>query len=119
MINSSVHYRIISGSEESPMFSVDSHGQLILIQPLDRESQDLHVIAVLAETDSSPPLTALAEITLKVLDENDHVPEFESNPYKLTLAENVEEGTSVLKGKYSIICSNLAVQHTLKKNETK
>jgi protocadherin Fat 1/2/3 len=35
---------------------------------------------------------------LKVLDENDHAPEFESSPYRLTLAENVEEGTSILKG---------------------
>ncbi|XP_049837416.1 fat-like cadherin-related tumor suppressor homolog isoform X3 [Schistocerca gregaria] len=95
--NISVHYRIISGNEDIPTFSVDGQGQLMLTRPLDRESHDVHIIAVLAETDSSPPLTALAEVTLKVLDENDHIPEFESNPYKLTLAENVEEGTSILK----------------------
>lgn len=65
--------------------------------PLDRESKDNHLIGVLAETDSSPPLTALAEISLQVLDENDHAPKFESNPYGISVAENVEEGTSILK----------------------
>jgi protocadherin Fat 1/2/3 len=96
--NTSVHYRLVSGSEEAPLFLVDTQGQLSLTHPLDRELQDSHVVAILAETDSSPPLTALAEVTLKVLDENDHAPEFESSPYRLMLAENVEEGTSILKG---------------------
>ncbi|PNF22862.1 hypothetical protein B7P43_G15012, partial [Cryptotermes secundus] len=95
--NTSVHYRLVSGSEELPLFAVDAQGQLSLARTLDRELRDSHVVAILAETDSSPPLTALAEVTLKVLDENDHAPEFESSPYRLTLAENVEEGTSILK----------------------
>ncbi|XP_068083906.1 fat-like cadherin-related tumor suppressor homolog [Anabrus simplex] len=95
--NTSVHYRIVSGSEELPLFSVDAQGQLYLARTLDREVKDSHLIAILAETDSSPPLTALAEVTLKVLDENDHMPEFESSPYRLTIAENIEEGTSILR----------------------
>lgn len=98
--NASVRYRLVSGSEEAPLFAVDAQGQLSLARTLDRELRDSHVVAVLAETDSSPPLTALAEVTLKVLDENDHAPEFESSPYRLTLAENVEEGTSILKGTF-------------------
>lgn len=93
-----VHYRIVSGNEDQPLFTIDDSGQLILSRPLDREEQDVHIIAVLAETESSPPLTALTEVTLNVLDENDHAPEFETDPYKITLAENVEEGTSFLKG---------------------
>ena len=98
--NTSVRYRLVSGSEDVPLFAVDNQGQLSLARTLDRELRDSHVVAVLAETDSSPPLTALAEVTLKVLDENDHAPEFESSPYRLTLAENVEEGTSILKGMF-------------------
>jgi protocadherin Fat 1/2/3 len=100
--NTSVHYRLVSGSEDVPLFAVDAQGQLTLAHTLDRELRDSHVLAVLAETDSSPPLTALAEVTLKVLDENDHAPEFESSPYRLALAENIEEGTSVLKGMFLI-----------------
>lgn len=98
--NTSVRYRLVSGSEDVPLFAVDAQGQLSLARTLDRELRDSHVVAVLAETDSSPPLTALAEVMLKVLDENDHAPEFESSPYRLTLAENVEEGTSILKGMF-------------------
>ncbi|XP_029031863.2 fat-like cadherin-related tumor suppressor homolog isoform X7 [Osmia bicornis bicornis] len=95
--NTTVTYRIVSGDEDSPHFMVDSHGQVTLVKPLDRETKDNHLIGVLAETDSSPLLTALAEISLQVLDENDHAPEFESNPYGIILAENIEEGTSILK----------------------
>lgn len=95
--NTTVTYRIVSGSEESPSFAIDSNGQITVARPLDRETKDNHLIAILAETDSSPPLTALAEISLQVLDENDHPPIFESNPYSISLAENVEEGTSILK----------------------
>ncbi|XP_015586979.1 fat-like cadherin-related tumor suppressor homolog isoform X2 [Cephus cinctus] len=95
--NSSVTYRIISGSEDSSPFLIDSHGEITLAEPLDRELKDNHLIGVLAETDSSPPLTALAEISLQVLDENDHPPKFESNPYMINLAENIDEGSSILK----------------------
>lgn len=95
--NSTVTYRIVSGDEDNPLFTIDSHGQITLARPMDRELKDNHLIGVLAETDSSPPLTALAEISLQVLDENDHAPKFESNPYAINLAENIEEGTSILK----------------------
>nr|CAD7397014.1 unnamed protein product [Timema cristinae] len=95
--NTSVRYLLVSGSEQTPQFAVDSSGRLTLLRSLDRELQDFHLIAVLAETDSSPPLTALTQVTLKVLDESDNAPEFESSPYKMTLAENVAEGTSILR----------------------
>lgn len=113
--NMSIHYRLVSGSEETPLFAVDTQGQLSLARTLDRELQDSHVVAILAETDSSPPLTALAEVTLKVLDENDHAPEFESSPYRLTLAENIEEGTSILKGLFcfSVLSVRMIVFLTL------
>lgn len=96
--NVSATFEIISEQGDNPQFAVDPKGQLTLAKPLDFEFQASHVIGVLALTDSSPPLTALVEIVLQVLDENDHAPHFESNPYILNLAENVDEGTSVLKG---------------------
>lgn len=97
--NVSARFEIISEFDDSPQFTVDGQGQLTLARPLDFEAHVSHTIGVLALTDSSPPLTALVEIVLHVLDENDHAPHFESNPYILNLAENVDEGTSVLKGK--------------------
>ncbi|XP_063909335.1 fat-like cadherin-related tumor suppressor homolog isoform X4 [Zophobas morio] len=95
--NVSVTYQIISELDERPQFEVDSQGQITLAKPLDFESQDSHLIGILALSDSSPPMTALAEVALKVLDENDHDPQFESSPYIVYLAENTEEGTSILK----------------------
>ncbi|XP_066592660.1 fat-like cadherin-related tumor suppressor homolog isoform X2 [Prorops nasuta] len=95
--NTSVTYRIITDSEGPPLFAIDANGQVTLAGPLDRELKDNHLIGVVAETDASPPLTALAEISLHVLDENDNAPKFESNPYNVNVAENIEEGTSVLR----------------------
>lgn len=96
--NVSATFEIISDQGDNPQFAIDDKGQLTLAKPLDFEYQASHIIGVLALTDSSPPLTAFTEIVLQVLDENDHAPRFESNPYILNLAENVDEGTSVLKG---------------------
>lgn len=101
--NISVNFRIISDYDDDPQFSIDSQGQISLAKPLNFEAQSSHFIGVLALTDSSPPLVALAEIVLQVQDENDHAPQFESNLYHLSLAENVEEGRSVLKGKQNYL----------------
>ncbi|XP_015840543.1 fat-like cadherin-related tumor suppressor homolog isoform X2 [Tribolium castaneum] len=95
--NVSATYQIISELDEKPQFEIDNQGQVILAKPLDFETQDSHLIGILALSDSSPPMTALAEVALKVLDENDHAPQFESSPYIIYLAENTEEGTSILK----------------------
>lgn len=100
MTNVSVSYRIVSGQEDSGLFAVDEVGTLTLQQPLDREIADHHHIAILAETHTSPSLVALAEITLKVLDENDNAPQFHSNSYAAVISENVAEKTSVIKGYY-------------------
>lgn len=57
-----------------------------------------HAFGILAYTDSSPPLTALAEIQLQVVDVNDHAPEFDNDVYSVSIPENIPEGTTVVKG---------------------
>jgi protocadherin Fat 1/2/3 len=95
---SNANYRIISVDDyDDPQFSINSDGELKLGKTLDRERRDLYYISILAETDSSPPLTAVADIELRVQDVNDVKPTFESSLYSLTVAENVEKGTSILK----------------------
>lgn len=91
-----VAYRLIGGG---PMFNIDSSGQISLSEPLDREALASHNLGVLALTHSSPPLTALTEISLQVLDTNDNTPQFDSETYTVAVAENVQEGTSIFKGK--------------------
>ncbi|XP_052890694.1 fat-like cadherin-related tumor suppressor homolog [Anopheles moucheti] len=95
--NVTAKYRILTDDLEEPQFSINDAGQLRLAKTLDREVRDSHLIAILAETDSSPPLTAVTEIILHVQDENDNTPIFESNPYSFALAENIEKGSSIMK----------------------
>ncbi|XP_023314181.1 fat-like cadherin-related tumor suppressor homolog isoform X1 [Trichogramma pretiosum] len=95
--NRTITCRIVSSGNDFPFIVDPKNCSVTLSASLDREKKDSYLIGVLAETDSSPPLTALAEISLHVLDENDHAPEFESNPYSVGVAENIAEGTSILK----------------------
>ncbi|XP_035790783.1 fat-like cadherin-related tumor suppressor homolog isoform X2 [Anopheles albimanus] len=95
--NATARYRILTDELEEPQFSINDAGQLRLAKTLDRETRDAHLIAILAETDSSPPLTAVTEIVLHVQDENDNTPIFESNPYSFMLAENIEKNKPIMK----------------------
>ncbi|XP_065345647.1 fat-like cadherin-related tumor suppressor homolog isoform X4 [Cloeon dipterum] len=95
-----VKFRIISmdGTEDpQPLFNIAPSGLLTVAGSLDRETKDTYVVTVLAETEDSPPLSVVSDVTIKILDENDNVPKFESNPYTMELAENIEEGTSILR----------------------
>lgn len=100
--NITATYRILSEprdsqSEQLAQFTINAAGELRLARSLDRETTDLHHIGVLAESDSSPALSAYSEIQLHVQDENDNAPIFESARYALLLAENVEKGTAVMR----------------------
>lgn len=93
--NVTAKYTLISEtSVDDPQFLVNDEGEISLAKTLDREKKDIHVIGVAAEVDG---LLATMEISLHVQDENDNAPIFESNPYNLYLAENVEKGTSIMK----------------------
>ena len=74
------------GGEES-LFQIDQTGRLIISGLLDREKRSVHHLRVMAETNSSPSLVAYTDITVKVLDNNDNSPKFQSNPYRVTISE--------------------------------
>ncbi|CRK90602.1 CLUMA_CG004304, isoform A [Clunio marinus] len=96
--NAAIKYSIYdSENKDDPQFTINGEGELKLGKTLDREAKDLYFINILAETDSSPPLTAVAEIELRILDVNDNPPKFESNSYSLAVAENIEKGSSIFK----------------------
>lgn len=99
--NVTVTYKILFDNDDNPQFIIDNDGQISLARPLNFETQNSHSIGVIALTDSSPPISALTEVTLQVLDENDHAPQFESSTYILYLAENTEEGSPIMKGEIS------------------
>jgi protocadherin Fat 1/2/3 len=102
-----VKFRIISkdgNEEQNALFNIDPAGQLTVAGKLDRDS---YIVTVLAETEDDLPLSTFADITIKILDENDNAPTFESNPYYIEVAENVEEGTSIIRGEPTINISML------------
>lgn len=95
--NRTVTCHLLAPNDEFP-FSVEPQTcKVSLIAQIDREIRDNYIIVVLAETETEPPLSALTEVTLQVLDENDHTPQFESNTYGLLVAENVEQGSPILR----------------------
>ncbi len=86
------------GSVKGPVFRVDQDGRIVVNQKPDRETKDSYTLTILAQTQSSPPLTAMVDVTIKIMDENDNAPEFQSVPYHVTVAESVEVGGTVLRG---------------------
>lgn len=97
-------YKITASEETAKLFAINNQGQITTTGLLDREKQAFHILGVFAYTESSPPLTALTEVYVKVLDENDNIPEFDNDLYSAKISESITEGTSVLKSNSTLIC---------------
>ena len=88
------HQRIVS----SDTFSIDfDTGNLTLHRNLDREEVDSYFVKIEAR-DTEETHIAVAYLTVKVLDVNDHAPEFVSpqNDHQITVDELQPENTHVL-----------------------
>lgn len=90
-------FRITASEETAKLFTINDKGQITTTGFLDREKQAFHILGVFAFTESSPPLTALTEVYVKVLDENDNAPEFDNDLYVTKISEAIAEGTPVVK----------------------
>jgi protocadherin Fat 1/2/3 len=90
-------YKITASDETAKLFTINDKGQITVTGLLDREKQAFHILGVFAYTESSPPLTALTEVYVKVLDENDNAPEFDNDFYNAKISETIAEGTIVVK----------------------
>ena len=97
--DSEVTYSIASTDYqgEESLFQIDHTGRLMISGFLDREKRSLHKLIILAETDSSPSLVAYSQLTVQVLDDNDNAPEFQANPYSVTISEAVAPHTHLLQ----------------------
>ncbi|KAG6454631.1 hypothetical protein O3G_MSEX008785 [Manduca sexta] len=88
-------FHIISGNE-GDMFDVTLEGALILLNMLDRESQDSYVLG-LAAVEQGKILThnhnkTAITIFVTVADANDNAPVFSVNDFELTVSEDVKIG---------------------------
>ncbi|GBP81327.1 Fat-like cadherin-related tumor suppressor homolog [Eumeta japonica] len=99
-LNDGVVLRLAGGLWPRDLFAVDALGRLTLAGALDRETQSVHHIGVLAtaagaESEAAP--ASMAQVVLHVLDENEHAPVFHSQPYVVYVAENTPPHSSILQ----------------------
>ena len=88
--NAAISYSIVAFSP-SDHFAVDQlSGVVSTTQPLDRESIDLYVLTLMAVDGGAPQNSATVEVTIEVLDANDHPPQFTGTPYLQRISENTE-----------------------------
>ena len=92
--NNAVLSYSLQGTSE---LSVDnSTGTILVAALLDRETQPQITFNITATDAGTPPLSAVAMVTLTVLDSNDHAPVFTSSLYTAQLIESDPANTSVV-----------------------
>ncbi|OQR69060.1 cadherin-related tumor suppressor-like, partial [Tropilaelaps mercedesae] len=83
-----------SGQQRFSIGPVD--GLLRVTGVLDRERAAMHVVHVVARDRGTPARSATAAITVNILDDNDHSPQFERRQWTATVSEAAPAGFAVL-----------------------
>ncbi|XP_068141663.1 LOW QUALITY PROTEIN: cadherin-related tumor suppressor [Drosophila tropicalis] len=97
-LNGDVYYSLFSGNEGGHFNLDGATGQLSLARHLDRESQDLHVLTIVARDAALvQPLSSNTTITIVVLDENDNAPEFTQSSSEVSVPETSPIGTELMR----------------------
>ncbi|OQR71392.1 fat cadherin-related tumor suppressor-like, partial [Tropilaelaps mercedesae] len=95
--NGQLVYVVASGDDDS-CFQMDLYrGNLILVEPLDRERTPKYVLNVTVYDLGEPKKSAWMTAVIYVLDVNDNVPVFEKPQYKFKISEAVSKGALVAK----------------------
>lgn len=71
--------------------------ELVLIQALDRETEEFYAIEVTAADGGAPPKSGSTTVYIRVLDFNDNSPAFEHSSIKVELNEDAPVGSRVLR----------------------
>ncbi|XP_075069033.1 cadherin-9-like [Mixophyes fleayi] len=91
-VNSSVKYSIVRNTDLERLFAINSgNGSLILVKTLDREATPWHNITIVATETKNPKLSRHVQVYVKLLDINDHAPEFAQH-YETFVCENAKPG---------------------------
>ncbi|XP_036407043.1 protocadherin Fat 1-like isoform X2 [Megalops cyprinoides] len=100
-----VVYSLVKGntpeSNRDEVFVIDKDtGRLKLGKNLDYETTKWYQLMLLAHSNHiGSDIVSAVDINIQLKDVNDNHPEFESNPYKAFIAENLPGGTSVIQVK--------------------
>lgn len=96
--NGALNYFIESGNENSTFFIDESTGFLYLASELDHENVSRYCLVICVTDKGIPPRRAelSATVVIAIYDENDNLPQFDSETYSVALYENITSGTYVL-----------------------
>ncbi|XP_062381378.1 protocadherin alpha-8-like [Sardina pilchardus] len=75
----------------------DKFPYLVLLKHLDRETKAEHSLSLTAYDGGTPPRSGILNVTITVLDTNDNPPVCSQELYTVTIPENVELGTVILR----------------------
>lgn len=95
---SPVTYHLAADGARSPFGLEPQSGWLWVRAALDRESQDLYTLKVMAVSGSKAELgqqTGTATVRVSILNQNDHSPRLSEDPTFLAVTENQPPGTTV------------------------
>lgn len=91
---------VLSGTvvdNEVPFMIDSSTGVIRTNDELDRENRSTFILTVNASDHGKPSRTTYADVTVSVLDVNDHAPKFAQTVYEKDVAENVTIGMTILQ----------------------
>ncbi|XP_063779039.1 cadherin-9-like [Pseudophryne corroboree] len=90
--NTSLTYSIDHNTDLEGIFQINSsNGSLTLVKSLDRETTPWQNITILATETKNPNLSGHVQVYIKLLDINDHAPEFAQH-YETFVCENAKPG---------------------------
>ena len=94
LVDSSNKFRLqVRGREDGGAPSV----KLVLTETLDREKVDSYTMKVVASDGGSPAKSGSVDITVNVVDANDHAPVFDNVSYAVTIPENYPLQTTIIQ----------------------
>ncbi|CAG5134339.1 unnamed protein product [Candidula unifasciata] len=93
-INSKIYFTLLNDSNGFFKIPVGSN-ILVCAKQLDRETQDTHVVEVVARDGGFPSLSSTATVTISVLDINDEAPRFLQASYRFSIPEGLPAKTFV------------------------
>ncbi|XP_071943757.1 cadherin-23-like [Antedon mediterranea] len=80
------------------LFEIDPDTGMLSLRPgvtLDFESEETHVITVIATDDGTPSQTGVTMVTVSVTNINDNTPEFEGAPYTTSVNDDTPPGSNI------------------------
>ncbi|XP_041663627.1 protocadherin-8 [Cheilinus undulatus] len=72
------------------------YAELVLMKELDRETQSLYTVELVATDGGNPSRSGSTKITIRVTDFNDNSPVFDQNSFSVSLPEDAQVGTVIL-----------------------